>query len=599
MLSALPIAATLLLSVTAAPAPPREIESVAAFARLYGVVRFFYPSDAAAELDWNRFAVHGVSRVRAARDTADLGAALEKLVAPLGPGIVIGGRLAPPPPATTPGGPLVAWRYLGPGFSTMRGPYRAERTHRAPREPGDGFASLMRTALAWIRPAEVELFPEGAPTAGAHVDVELGSSLRARVPLALTDAQARLDPARKGDLDALHAALSSAPGPSEMPDADQRLADVVVAWSVFRHFYPYWVEAGVDWDRRLGPQLEAARAATSRAAQRDALKGLVADLRDGHGFVADTLDRAQRGDLPVRLAVIEGRLIVTASAVPSEAPVGAEVVTIAGVPATDRLARATTLVSGSPQWRQMTATWALTSGVKGATVELGLDRGSGPRPVTLTYGTAPPPVKRPQPVAQVEAGLWYVDLTRAKMPEVAPKLADVAAARGVVFDVRGYPTDAGFGILPHLLDAPETDRWMHVAKIVGPFYETAGWLDVGWDMKPANPRIAGKVVFLTDGGAISYAESVMGYVADRKLGTIVGTTTAGTNGNVASFPTPGGFDVGFTGMRVTRHDGHSPHHLVGVTPDVAVAPTLAGLRAGRDEVLERGLAIARAGASSP
>ena len=41
-------------------------------------------------------------------------------------------------------------------------------------------------------------------------------------------------------------------------------------------------------------------------------------------------------------------------------------------------------------------------------------------------------------------------------------------------------------------------------------------------------------------------------------------------------------------MRVTRHDGRSPHHLVGVTPDVPVAPTLAGLRAGRDEVLERG-----------
>ena len=58
--------------------------------------------------------------------------------------------------------------------------------------------------------------------------------------------------------------------------------------------------------------------------------------------------------------------------------------------------------------------------------------------------------------------------------------------------------------------------------------------------------------------------------------------------------TPGGFNVGFTGMRVTRHDGRSPHHLVGVKPDVAVAPTLEGLRAGRDEVLERGLAIVRA-----
>jgi len=118
-------------------------------------------------------------------------------------------------------------------------------------------------------------------------------------------------------------------------------------------------------------------------------------------------------------------------------------------------------------------------------------------------------------------------------------------------------------------------------------------------VKPASPRIAGKVVFLTDGGAISYAESVMGYVGDRKLGTIVGGPTAGTNGNVASFVTPGGFSVNFTGMRVTRHDGRSPHHLVGVKPDVPVAPTLEGVRAGRDEVLERGLAVARAGATGP
>jgi hypothetical protein len=49
--------------------------------------------------------------------------------------------------------------------------------------------------------------------------------------------------------------------------------------------------------------------------------------------------------------------------------------------------------------------------------------------------------------------------------------------------------------------------------------------------------------------------------------------------------------VAFTGMRVTRHDGRSPHHFVGVRSDVAVAPTIAGLRAGRDEVLERGIEV--------
>ena len=741
MLSALPIAAAVFLSTAPAPGPSREVENVAAFARLYGVVRFFYPSDVAAELDWNRFAVHGVARVRAARGSTELATALKRLVAPLGPGLEIGVSL--PPPAASPAavGPLVAWRYLGAGFSTMGGAYRAKRTHRAAPASSDGFVTLMQTVPAaalrgkairlqaqarataadasgggalWLRvdranqvmgffdnmgnrpirepewrsytvegtvaddaenvafgvmavgavtadfdavelavkdatggwaavpvqdagfeasdgdksgwfrtgtnneaisrPAEgapqgaqyarfapppagaadVELFPEGAPTPGAHADVDLGSGLKTRVPLALSDAEARPDPARQGDLDALRAALDAVAGPSATPELDQRLADVVVAWSVFRHFYPYWAEAGVDWNARLGPQLEVARAADSREAQRDAIRSLVADARDGHGFVRDTLDKVERAELPVRLAVVEGRLVVTASALPSEAPVGAMVSTIDGAPATDRLARAVSLTSGAAQWRQIAGTWPLMSGPKGATVKLGLDGVSGRREVALAYGASPPPVKRPGPVAEVEPGVWYVDLTRAKMAEVAPKLEALAAARGVVFDVRGYPTDAGFGILPHLLDAPETDRWMHVAKIVGPFYETAGWQDFGWDVKPASPRLKGKVVFLTNGEAISYAESVMGYVADRSLGTIVGGTTAGTNGNVASFVTPGGFNVGFTGMRVTRHDGHSPHHLVGVKPDVAVAPALEGLRAGHDEVLERGLAIARA-----
>jgi C-terminal processing protease CtpA/Prc len=134
---------------------------------------------------------------------------------------------------------------------------------------------------------------------------------------------------------------------------------------------------------------------------------------------------------------------------------------------------------------------------------------------------------------------------------------------------------------------------MHVARITGPFGRSAGWLSMGWDLRPAAPHVGGRRVFLTDARAISYAESVMGYVADRKLGTIVGGATAGTNGNVATFDVPGGFRISFTAMRVTGHDGQKPHHLVGIRPDVPVEPTIAGLRAGRDELLERALELAR------
>jgi peptidase S41-like protein len=194
-------------------------------------------------------------------------------------------------------------------------------------------------------------------------------------------------------------------------------------------------------------------------------------------------------------------------------------------------------------------------------------------------------------VAELSPGLWYVDLTRATSEQIQPTLPRLAEARGVVFDMRGYPTDAGAAILPHLLAAPERDRWMHTDRITGPFGRVAGAADYGWDMDPKAPAIGAQRVFLTDGRAISYAESVMGYVADRKLGAIVGAPTAGTNGNVASFGVPGGWQITFTGMRVTRHDGTSRRHLIGIAPDVPLAPTIDGIRRGRDELLDAAIAL--------
>jgi C-terminal processing protease CtpA/Prc len=112
-------------------------------------------------------------------------------------------------------------------------------------------------------------------------------------------------------------------------------------------------------------------------------------------------------------------------------------------------------------------------------------------------------------------------------------------------------------------------------------------------LKPTSPRISSRLAFLTDARAISQAESIMGYVADLKLATIIGGRTAGTTGVAISFTLPGGFDVQFTGTRVTKHDGRTPFHLIGVEPNILVAPTLVGIRAGRDEVLEKAMAWAQ------
>jgi len=111
---------------------------------------------------------------------------------------------------------------------------------------------------------------------------------------------------------------------------------------------------------------------------------------------------------------------------------------------------------------------------------------------------------------------------------------------------------------------------------------------------PAQPRLTAHIAFLTDGRAISYAESCLGIIEHYKLGAIVGGPTAGTNGNVNPFKVPGGYQVVWTGMKVLKHDG-SRHHGVGIAPTVPVSRSIGGVAAGRDEILEKAIEVVGGG----
>ena len=566
----------LLGAVAAEAAAPTDAETRVAFARLYGVVRWFHPSDAGQEIDWNRFAVKGTKAVRGAHDAAQLARVLEQLFAPVAVDLSIASTLPAESPSTAAAaGPLVAWRHAGLGFGaiTRQGGLRAYASARTNREAGG-----------------VQTF-EAPLVAGVVTEVDLGLGLRARVPLVLTDSDATISAERRANLDAFKRELDSMPERADPADVDVATADVVVAWSALRHFYPYWTEAEVDWDARLRPLLEGATAATSREAHRNALRRLMAEIRDGHGRVSDP-GASPPGYPPFGARKLQGRLVVTASAT-EKVKVGDVITTIDGTPAAAWLTEQEGVVSGSPHWRATVA--ARAAGPQGSTVALELDGDGRAVRVEVTRDALSSLVEsRPGPVSQIRPDTWYIDLTRAGWPEIQAHLEKVSNAAGIVFDMRGYPAgDAGHRILAHLMDAAERRSWMHIPQIVEPFGEISGWRSTGWGLSPRPPHLIGHLVFLTDARAISSAESLMGYVEALHL-PIVGTPTAGTNGNANFLTVPSGFTISFTGMRVTRHDG-TPLHLQGIQPTLIVEPTPAGIRAGRDEVLERALALVTEG----
>ena len=113
-----------------------QIANLHAFARLYGVVRWFHPSDAVAATDWDDFALDGVHRVADAADCGTLRVRLAKLFEPVAPTMHIAsvGEAFPDEPAlhpaSTSGLDVVFWQHAGYGDSTL---------------PGEGYASKRRT----------------------------------------------------------------------------------------------------------------------------------------------------------------------------------------------------------------------------------------------------------------------------------------------------------------------------------------------------------------------------------------------------------------------------------------------------------------------
>ena len=185
-------------------------------------------------------------------------------------------------------------------------------------------------------------------------------------------------------------------------------------------------------------------------------------------------------------------------------------------------------------------------------------------------------------------------MDRADADKLAQLLPRLQAAKGIVFDLRGYPGAAAYELLSHLTDKELTSARWRVPIVTLPDREQWDeWNERGrWSIEPKAPRLGAPVVFVTDGRAVSYAESILGVVEAYRLGEIVGSTTAGTNGNINPFVLPGGFTVNWTGMQVLKHDG-SPHHGVGIHPTLRISPTAEGIRQGKDEVLDAAVRVLR------
>ncbi|MFL6291769.1 MAG: hypothetical protein ACJ759_12820 [Thermoanaerobaculia bacterium] len=461
--------------------PARDLDPLVAYARLLSLVRFFHPSDAVAKANWNQVAVVGVNAVEGAEDPASLARALETFFKPLAPTLRVvpnGARWEMPPelrerPAGTAGYHLSTER----GDVCRRG----------------GCARIVSDPIAvprFVRPSEV-------------LQADLGAGVTAYLPVSLY-----------ADTQTPPAVLPALPAITVSGDTrEARLASVALAWGILQHFHP----EGQPDDPR--PAFAAARG--DREGFVRAVRRMLVPLNDSRaGFTRKDEPLAA---LPLAWEWIEGQLTITGGAY-----TGDVVLSVGGRPAEEAVREEEALVSAAtPEARRWWTLERLLYGPPGSRVtlqlkqagEVGLARDTPYE--RLPAGTPLPPVAEPRP------GIVYVDLGRIEETDFEALLPRLAAARGVVFDLR-RGSNVSNEVLSHVTERTVSSSKWQVPVVMKPDHSDVEWLTTFWTIPPLEPRIR-RAAFLIDGRSDGFSETLPGMIEEHRLGEVVGARSGGSN----------------------------------------------------------------------
>ena len=181
----------------------------------------------------------------------------------------------------------------------------------------------------------------------------------------------------------------------------------------------------------------------------------------------------------------------------------------------------------------------------------------------------------------------YLKLSSVQAADAASYVERAKATRGLIIDIRNYPSEfvrVRAGLV--FVDRPTPFARFTVGDLDNP--GAFLWRAAAAELTPQQPHYPGKVVVLVDEVSLSQAEyTTMAFRASPRT-VVVGSTTAGADGNVSQITLPGGLRTrsaaSASSIRTSvRRSGSASF------PTSKCGPPSPESEAGRDEVLEEGL----------
>lgn len=392
------------------------------------------------------------------------------------------------------------------------------------------------------------------------------------------------------------------------PDDGFRLLTVYRYWNIIQYFFPYRDIIGEDWHGVLPVYISKIVGAKDALTYKLAVREFIGRVNDTHAnlWMQDEELRGYFGRLypPFQVKFIENQVVVTdfynkTLGEQSGVKIGDIVTAVNGEPVAAMAEKMKPLhpASNEPTKLRDIAKNLLRGNDSLLTLSLLRDGAMLPMQVrrfdaklnnfNLGIDWAHHKPDSCYRLLTPDVGYLYLgNIQQDLLPAIFEKFKDT---KGIVIDIRNYPSQfVVFSLGKYLLPKPaEFVRFTNGSKEFPGLFQHTPHLEVG---EKNEDYYKGKVVILINELTQSQAEYTTMAFRTAPQATVIGSTTAAADGNVSNFSLPGGLNTMITGIGVFYPDG-KPTQRVGIIPDIEVKPTVAGIRAGRDELLEKAFEV--------
>jgi C-terminal processing protease CtpA/Prc len=388
------------------------------------------------------------------------------------------------------------------------------------------------------------------------------------------------------------------------PDVGFRLLCLYRYWNIIQYYFPYKNLIEEDWNKILEEYIPKFVNAGNELEYKLAVLSLIARIHDTHANIwgMDEALNNYRGKnyAPLEITFVENKAVVTyyfdqSLGEKSGLKIGDVIVSIDNESVEDIVKEKLPLTPASNYPTQLRDIGRDLLRTNKATLDIKYRRGTkklsaqietlGPKEVNI-YSKYQ---KIDTCFKLINSDIAYL-YPGAIKNEFLPKIMAVTQkAKGLIIDFRCYPSDyTVFTLSEYLLPDPKS-----FVKFSNCSITTPGLFTFGKELKvgKVNPEYyKGKIVIIINETTQSSAEFHTMAFRTAPNAVVIGSTTAGADGDVSKFWLPGVAGTMISGRGIYYPDGRETQRL-GIVPDIEIRPTINGIRDGKDELLEKAISI--------